>query len=150
MECFYCREPIARRAQANRTANSRVTSPKGDVHAKCLAYLVIDLGLEAAFGNLTNRERSILLARLALPTADHDRAEGRMRYRKVHEAAALAGSYAPEVTDKTAELLNRMRRRAQEGSRATEITAEARRHIEQAAELLGLLPQPRVSPAAST
>jgi hypothetical protein len=111
---------------------------RGDLHVKCVAYLVVDLGLEAAFGDLTERERSILLARLRLPNVEEDTEEGLTRYRKVHDAASVAGSYAPEVTDKTSQLFARLRGRVDSGDART-VAVEARRHVQRAAELLSAL-----------
>lgn len=139
MYCEYCRELLGR-GRANTTANSRVSTPRGVVHSKCLAYLIIDVGLEAAFGTLTPRERDILVARFGLPTVSDDSAQGRTRYRKVQDAAEVAGSYAPEVTSTTAELLTRMRQRGEAAARATSTTAEAREHVQVAAQLLAELP----------
>lgn len=140
MECSMCREPFMRRSQPNVTPGSRVVTRWGDVHTRCLAYLVVSNGLEATFGPLTARQRDVALARLNLPSVAADRADGVTRYRKVHDAAEVAGSYAPEVTDTTAELFRNARDRAPASPEMNkELAVKIRQHLDQVASLLAQL-----------
>ena len=138
MKCSYCDGAFGS-AKDHYNEDRRVETSKGPVHMRCLAYLVIDLGVERAFGSLGWRDRQILDARLLLPTVESDRKANVKRYRKVHPTALATGSYAPEVTNRIKVLMDRVQKRSRRVAQEAQLIAEAKDCIKRTSEILETL-----------
>jgi hypothetical protein len=103
---------------------------------RCLAYLIVDLGVQRAFGDLRRRDRRILDARLRLPSVESDRAAKIKRYRQVQDTARFAGSYAPEITNQTKILIARLEKRSDRLAQEAQLIEEARTCIDRTAKIL--------------
>lgn len=138
MRCTVCHGHFGS-ASVNINDDRRVETPRGPVHVRCLAYVVIDLGLERAFGALSARDRAIAISKLKLPTVDDDQRDGVTRYRKVGEMGRDLGLHPPQFTPQLTRLIDSVQKRSAVVGQEAQRIAEAQDHLRNAAKLLDAL-----------
>jgi hypothetical protein len=140
MSCRYCDDEWFGGAKQVLNADRRIKSPRGDVHARCLAYLFIELGIESAFGEVTSDEHELIMERFNLPTRAHDQLNKTPRWRLHKNVEKRTGIKGPMITYPMQDLVRRLERRSDQVGHEAERVAEALDHLDRARALLGDLP----------
>jgi hypothetical protein len=134
--CIYCNYYFGT-ATKNVNADMRVETSAGSVHVSCLAYHVIDLGLDRAFGKMSARSRRVIKSRLKLPTPASDRRDKIVRYREVAAVSRDTGLHSPDISPRTKRLIENLQRRKSLVGRERDKVDDVVKMLDQARDVLG-------------